>query len=721
MSIEILSSTLLSLVKALEGTQFPTVTFSVENGTFTLLATSNLRNENNRGKLPKQLTIKPEQLRKELEQGEQIFNVSSGTTTHPNAPELFELASLLDLEKVAFLPVSSEASVQGLVVAGSYKEQSFTKKSLGPIIELIQLASTIFRQDALIKQLENRIAKASALNTITNEIKTPWDTSAFFESLHEQIKQTIGDYAFVGALYDEKTDSINIPYLCEEGTVRSIEAFPLGEGLTSVLLRTRQPLLLSDDVQAQAEALGAKVDGKPAKTWMGVPLVINDQAVGAIIVQDINKANAFTQEHLEYLTSLAAHVAKILFNARLLDGGRSQINKLQAAAEVARDISGALNLDELLRKAVNLIHERFNFYHAAIFLIDASENNATIREATGEAGIQMKRDDHKLAVGSKSIVGFVAGQGEPLVVNDITKDATHLPNPLLPDTRAEAAIPLKIGERILGVLDVQSTNPYSFNPTDINILQTLADQLAIAVNNTELFAETQEHLSQHRLLHHITTSAASGTTLDEALTSAVKGLQVTLGGDRVAILLADEKRENLTIKAWVGYSESAIEMTVPFGTGITGWVAAHRKPLRINDITQDARYIQVSANTRSELALPLIFRNDILGVLNVESEQVAAYSENDEEMLGTLAGSLAAIIANARLVEQIRKQAERERLLYEISSKIRRSTDMQTILSTTINELSRATGARRTQISIGVKKSDDAISTDIDLSASKGK
>ena len=124
----------------------------------------------------------------------------------------------------------------------------------------------------------------------------------------------------------------------------------------------------------------------------------------------------------------------------------------------------------------------------------------------------------------------------------------------------------------------------------------------------------------------------------------------------------------------------------------------------MDDITQDKRYIEVSSNTRSELALPLIFQNDVLGVLNVESEQVAAYSENDEEMLGTLAGSLAAIIANARLVGHIRKQAERERLLYEITSKIRRSTDIQTILSTTINEISRVTGAEKTQISVGIDK-----------------
>ena len=705
MPTDIVYSTLKTLENTLEGVQFPTATYFVEGNEFKLLGAKNIKKdwESN---LPKQLKINPETLEQIDKGAETIFSVSDLTIT---APALSELVSQMGFENVALLQVKNDVGIQGLVVVGSYQGQAINEESLQPLKYLNQLACTVLEQAATLKQAEKAISELDTLTAITNAIKTPWDTTAFFETLYEQVKKDIGDYAFVGALYDEKTDSINIPFLYEDGRVRSVDSFPLGEGLTSILLHTKRPLLLTGNVEEQAEVLGAKVDGKPAKSWMGTPLIIEDQAIGALIVQDPENENIFTQKQLDDLCTLANQVSRILFNARLLDEGRNQINKIQTAAEIARDISSALNLDELLLKAVNLIHERFNFYHASIFLVDPSENYAVIREATGEAGAQMKRVGHKLAVGSKSIVGFVSGQGEPLVVNDVTKDATHLPNPMLPDTRAEAAIPLKIGDRILGVLDVQNTIPYSFSPSDINTLQTLADQLAIAVNNTELFAETQEHLSQHRLLHHITTSAASGTTLEEALTSAVKGLQVTLGGDRVAILLSDDDRKNLVIKAWVGYSEDATNLAIPFGSGITGWVAAHRKPLRVNDISQDTRYIQVSSNTHSELALPLIFRNEILGVLNVESEQVGAYNENDEEMLGTLAGSLAAIIANARLVDQIRKQAERERLLYEISSKIRRSTDMQTILSTTINELRRVTGARRTQIDIGITTSESGI------------
>lgn len=182
--------------------------------------------------------------------------------------------------------------------------------------------------------------------------------------------------------------------------------------------------------------------------------------------------------------------------------------------------------------------------------------------------------------------------------------------------------------------------------------------------------------------------------------SAVNGLQVTLGGDRVTILLTNREKNTLEAKASTGYAGEAANVEIPIGSGITGWVAAHKRPLRIKNVVEDPRYILVSSNTRSELAVPLVYRNELLGVLNVESEMVDAYTENDEEMLGTLGGSLAAIIANARLLEQIRVQAERDRLVYEVTTKIRRSTDIQSIMAATANELSRITGARYAKVQI---------------------
>jgi GAF domain-containing protein/HAMP domain-containing protein len=605
----------------------------------------------------------------------------------------FELAS------IALIPITRGDALFAILAIGS-DELNVNNGFIQPYTNFADLISIILEKTDAERETEKHLKEVESLASVSEAISTSSDLPTFFNALHEKIKQVIGNYSFVVALYDERNNTISIPFSYENDEFLAIDSFPLGEGLTSVLLRTRQPLLLVEDTERKAAELGAKIQGKTAKSWMGAPMMVQNNPVGALILQDPENEMAFSNDDYVFFTTLASQVAGVINNVRLLDESNKRALQLETAAEIARDISGSLNLDELLIKAVNLIHERFDFYHAAVFLQDLPGEFALIREATGEAGAQLKRTGYKIGVGSKSIVGFVTGRGEFLVINDTTKDATFSANPLLPDTRAEAAFPLKVGERILGALDVQSTKAYAFTEDNLRSLQILSDQMAIAVVNTELFAETQEHLSQHRLLHHITTTAASGTTLEEALESAVTGLQVTLGGDRVAILLADREKRNLEIKASMGYAEDVTRTRVPMGSGISGWAAANRRPLRVRDVTEDSRYIQISSNTRSELAIPLIYRNELLGVLNVESEQVDAYTENDEEMLGTLGGSLAAIIANARLLEQIRQQVERERIVYEVTSKIRRSTDIQSILATTASELTRITGSRQTKINI---------------------
>lgn len=624
-----------------------------------------------------------------------------GETTIP--PPLHEYPKQLGCEAAAYVPILQEGQLRGVVLIGARDEQNLDDDAVEAFNRTIRLTinSIVPKTSPTEPTSDRRAAELSALNTLASTAASINDLQSFYATIYEHVRDVIGDYGFVIALYDQRTNSISVPFLYEEGKLSNLEAFPLGEGLTSILIRTRQPLMLVDDTMNRAVAMGAKIAGKPARSWMGVPLLAQGEPIGALIAQDLENERSFDENDLRFLTSVANQVSGAIYNIRVLNESRQTALQFETAAEIARDISSSLNLDELLEKAVNLIRSRFDFYHASIFLKDPTGEFIVVREATGEAGAQLKRSGFKLGIGSKSIVGYVAGKGEPLIVNDTTRDATYYPNPLLPDTRAEAALPLRVGDRIVGVLDVQSTNPYAFAEDNLRTLQILADQLGIAVVNTELFAETQEHLAQHRLLHHITTTAASGTTLDEALESAVNGLQVTLGGDRVAILLADREKKALEVKAQVGYAPNIYELKVPIGSGITGWVAAHRRTLRVNNVQEDMRYIEGSVNTRSELAIPLIYRSELLGVLNVESEQYNAYTESDEELLGTLGGSLAAIIANARLLEQIRAQAERERLLFEITDKIRRTTDLQTILTTTVSELTKATGASRVHIKLG--------------------
>jgi GAF domain-containing protein len=618
-------------------------------------------------------------------------------------PPLTNFPRQLGCKAAAYVPILQTGQLRGLVLIGARQEQELDEEVVSAFVRTIWLTTNALDVSGASSEPmnERRILEVRAINTLASHTTNVDDLRSFYRVIHDQVRAVIGNYGFVIALYDKQTNSINIPYLYEDNTFSSIDSFPLGEGLTSILIRTREPLMLVEDTERRAVAMGARIAGKPAMSWLGVPLLARGEAIGAIIVQDLEREFSFDTDDLRFMVSVANQVSGAIYNVVLISESKQSALQFETAAEIARDISSSLDLDELLEKAVELIRSRFAFYHAAIFLKDLPGEFVVIREATGDAGAQLKRAGHKLGIGSKSVVGYVAEHGEPLIVNDTARNATYYANPVLPETRAETGLPLKVGDRIVGVLDVQSKQAYAFSDQNLRTLQILADQLAIAVVNSELFAETQEHLAQHRLLHHITTTAASGTTLDEALQSAVNGVQVTLGGDRVSILLADREKRILMVRAAVGYASNVFELMIPIGSGITGWAAAHRRTLRVNNVLSDTRYIEGSPNTRSEMAIPLLYRSELLGVLNVESEQISAYAENDEELLGTLGGSLAAIIANARLLEQIRTQAERERLLFEISDKIRRTTDMETILTTTVSELTRAVGATSAEIRLG--------------------
>ncbi|MBN1303189.1 MAG: GAF domain-containing protein [Anaerolineales bacterium] len=658
------------------------------------------------------INMSPDEVLKNISGSSMVTKLSQNS---PVPHSLTKIARQMKCNSAAYLPMLQDDHLVALVIIGDRDQESLSASEIQPYINMIDMASTVLGKISADKQTQKRIGELQSLAALSRAMGGATEINSYCAALHEQISKTIGDYDISIALYNSDNNTVEIPYKYENGIINQISPFALIDSLISILVNTREPQLLSDNLRGKATELGINIVGSTPKSWMGAPMIVQNKVIGAIIVEDSTQEKVFNQDNLLFITSLAAQAAGAIYNTRLAEESRQAARQLETAARIARDVSSSLDLDELLQKAIQLMQEHFNFYHASVFIVDAAGEYAVVREATGEAGAQMKRTGHKLGVGSKSIIGYVTGQGEALVVNNTEKDTTHKINPLLPETRAEAAVPLKIGVRVLGALDVQSTQAYAFTDEAINTLQILADQLAVAVVNTELFAETQEHLSQHRLLHHIVTSAASGTTLGEALESAVKGLEVTLGGDRVAILLYDKAEECLKVVSSVGYSADVINsLKIPKEKGISGWVAAHRMTQRVDDVTKDPRYIEASANTRSELATPLVYRKELLGVLNVESEQVSAYNEHDEELLGTLGGSLAAIIANTRLLEQIRSKSERERMLYEVTSKIRQTTDMQRIVTTTAKEINKALGARRAQIKISLQESDSNNNQPID-------
>ncbi len=382
------------------------------------------------------------------------------------------------------------------------------------------------------------------------------------------------------------------------------------------------------------------------------------------------------EQHL--LEQFSQRMGAALEGARLYAEAQRRAAQLQVAAEIARDASGTLDLDILLASAVHLIQERFGFYHASVFLIDESGTYAEIRESTGAAGAEMKRRRHRLAVGSASTVGQATATGQAVVINDTQASEIHRPNPLLPETRAELALPLKAGDEVIGALDVQSRRRQAFSQEDVQVLQILADQIAVAVVNARLFAEIWAYLEAHWGRHQVLVAATPASTVTEALERAVQTLHELRPQDLVALLTPEE--QGLRVAAAVGHAPEVSGKIIPWGQGITGWVAQHRQALRVPWTAQDPRYLAGTPGVQSEMAIPLIYRDELLGVLDLESLQGNAYSESDQELFYTLATSLAAVLANLRLLEAARQRSHQLQLLNEITAAAASHTNQQDLI-----------------------------------------
>jgi GAF domain-containing protein len=210
---------------------------------------------------------------------------------------------------------------------------------------------------------------------------------------------------------------------------------------------------------------------------------------------------------------------------------------LETAAEVSATTNSILDLDELLKQAVTVIKERFSLYYTGIFLSDGLSNQAILKAATGEAGRIQIEKGHRLPIGGRSLIGGATGDGRARITQDVTQDDEWQPNPYLPDTRSELALPLRVRGEIIGALTVQSSEPHAFSAELISILQTMGDQLAVAIDNSRLLAGAEERIQRQRILNQISTQLHNTSDIDEIVRIGLQALSEQMNGRSVHLSL----------------------------------------------------------------------------------------------------------------------------------------------------------------------------------------
>ncbi|NIS83186.1 MAG: GAF domain-containing protein, partial [Anaerolineales bacterium] len=340
----------------------------------------------------------------------------------------------------------------------------------------------------------------------------------------------------------------------------------------------------------------------------------------------------------------------------LEDRVHERTEQIRTASEVARDAIAIREPETLLNEVVHLISERFGFYHAGVFLVDGSGENAVLRAASSEGGKHMLRREHSLPVGKVGIVGYVTGTGEPRIALDVGEDAYHFANPDLPDTRSEMALPLRSGEEIIGALDVQSTEANAFTEEDLMVLQTMSDQLAVAIENARLL-EDQALLAERRrtvidIYHRLATQLSYSQLLEEIPEIVHQGLGF------ISVSLALVEGDEVFVRSSAAKDpryQATLGDSMPIGRGIYGRVVSMKSPIVMVGTTQsDFSPADISPEkSLTTLCVPLLSRGEAIGALAVTSDHPSHPEERDLEVLELLSGQIAVALINARLFEEM--------------------------------------------------------------------
>ncbi len=339
--------------------------------------------------------------------------------------------------------------------------------------------------------------------------------------------------------------------------------------------------------------------------------------------------------------------------------------QFEAVARVARATAANQNLETLLPSLAELISRHFDFYHTGIFLMDENREFAELRAANSEGGKRMLARGHKLGIGQSGIVGFVSGTGRARIALNVGDDAVFFDNPDLPDTRSEMALPLRAADQIIGVLDVQSVAVTAFQEEDIEALSTLADQVALAIQNAHSYETTQELLKEAQ--------RASGSILRESW----------------RVLQAGEES--------IGYEVSDNRL---------------RPMSRLLESPQTKRAIAskqtvMENGERAALAVPIRLRGEVIGVMDIRAPEEHQWDTDEVDLVEAVAERLSLELESALLLKSTQRRAEIERITADISSKLGATTQFDSILRTAAEELSLALGGSEVLVQLQAAKSPD--------------
>ncbi len=487
------------------------------------------------------------------------------------------------------------------------------------------------------------------LQNIDSIIGSSYKLPRVMRKIYKEIKKVFDTSNFYIAIYHPEDNSISFEIYTIDGKELSEDSRKLSGGLTEYVIETKKPLLLNRDIKKFCRRHRIKHKDCDAKSWLGVPMIYKNNVEGVMVIRDYEKYDRYSRADLSVLMSVASRTALIVANTRLIQGEMERAKQLSLMNQIARRLIRSLNIDDICSSVTKSIIQKFKNYNVSIFLIE--DDKLVLRKLSRGFRAEIP-GDLKLNFG-QGIVGNAALSGKTIVANDVTKESRYLS--FAPTTtRSEVAIPLKISRRVIGVLNIECNEVNAFNSDTVKILELIADRLSAALHNAKLYQDAVNYARDLTVSSAITRLLISPLEFDDVLDRMFEVIIKKIGVANIAILLIDPEKKELYIRASHGYSQHIKKkIRLKIGKeGICGYVAATGKPYYAPDVSKVSFYISGKHSIKSEAAIPLKIKGRIIGVLNIESEKLNAFTEQDIRLFSMFTAQTAIAIENARLFDE---------------------------------------------------------------------
>jgi PAS domain S-box-containing protein len=409
-------------------------------------------------------------------------------------------------------------------------------------------------------------------------------------------------------------------------------------------------------------------------SMLALPIMVRDKVVGMVGI-DWREHVELTYDEIALYQTMVNQVSTAVENARLIALQQEQleqtldrrVREVATSIEVGQAIAAAPKLEELFSRVVTLIKERFGYYHAHVYQVDLERNDLEMMAGYGEPGRILRERGHRIPMGA-GLVGTAAVTGELVRVADVSKQKNWLPNPLLPDTRSELAVPIRLGDKVLGVLDVQSDQLEGLTEDDELLLLGLCGQIAVSIQNTQSLEDlqrsqisAQKRAQQLELSAGVSEQLAANLDQEKLLSAVVNLIQQGFDYYHVHVYLIDEDTGDLVMMEGTGEPGRIMKERghrIPAGKGLVGLAVTTKVAVLVSDVSEHEGWLPnpLLPNTRSELSMPFKLGEKVVGVLDVQDAQVNGLTKDDQSLLEGLAGQIAIALQNARIFGQIEDQ-----------------------------------------------------------------